>query len=42
MLPHLVYGRVVGFRFAFCDGDGAFDLLATDPAQVLAQTLTLP
>src|SRR5262249_2237607 len=37
MLAHLVYRRVVSLRFAFGNGDGPLDLLAANPAKIVAK-----
>src|SRR4029077_20046582 len=37
MLPHFVYGRVVGFHFVFGNSNGGLDLLAANPAKIVAE-----
>ena len=36
VLAHFVHRRVVGFLFAFGNGDGALDLFAADLAKIIA------
>ena len=37
MLPHLVHWRVVGFHFAFGNGNGGLDLVTANPAKIVAE-----
>jgi len=42
MLSHFVYRRVVGFGFAFVNGDGTFDLFTANPAKIVAESFSVP
>ena len=42
VLAHCVYRRVVGFGFAFGNGNGAFDLFTADPAKIVAESFSVP
>jgi hypothetical protein len=41
MLAHLMYRRVVSFRFTFRNSDGVLDLFTADPAKTVAQRFLL-
>jgi hypothetical protein len=42
VFARFVNGSVPALLLAFRYGDGALDLLATDPAQIIPERLTLP